>query len=49
MLVEIATPSGDLVVHFGNSVLDRHSVSWPPCDASVLAKDEMAGRHFVVR
>jgi hypothetical protein len=24
MFVEIATPCGDLVVHFGNAVLDRH-------------------------
>jgi hypothetical protein len=29
MLMEIATPCGDLVVHFGNSVLDRHGAPWP--------------------
>jgi hypothetical protein len=30
MLMEIAAPRGNLVVHFGNSVLDRHGVSQPP-------------------
>jgi hypothetical protein len=30
MLMEIAAPGGNLVLHFGDSVLDGHGVFWPP-------------------
>jgi hypothetical protein len=28
--MEIAAPRGNFILHLGNSVLDRHGVSWPP-------------------
>ena len=42
MFVEIATPCGDLVVHLGNSVFDRHGVFWPPKMSSPRTRESIA-------